>query len=76
MSGVLSAILGAGGRALGSATGDALAGEAGAGLGATIGQAAGHDIAAKISERRQKKKACQQAFPDNPDMCDNSMAFR
>jgi hypothetical protein len=56
--------------------GDALAGEAGAGIGSDIGQAAGHDIAQAVSERSQRKKACKQAFPDNPDMCNNGMAFR
>jgi hypothetical protein len=76
MSGVLGAILGAGGEALGGAAGEALAGEAAGGLGATIGRAAGQDIASSISARRRKKKECQQAFPDNPDICDNGMAFR
>jgi len=75
MSGLLGAILGEGGAALGGEASEALLGAGAREAGATIGRAAGQDIGRAISERHQRKKACQQAFPDNPDACDDSFAF-
>ena len=67
MSGFLGAILGEGGAALGGAAARAAAGEAASDVGATLGRAAGQDIARGMAQRRQRKKACQQAFPDNEE---------